>query len=89
MRGESVIREQAKQVIDGMVLDFADTADDEGSNQVPLLVLVGIKEAQDLLEEARAQAVADARRRGPYSWEAIGQALGITKQAAMKRYSGE
>jgi hypothetical protein len=89
MQGQQAIQEQATERTQEMVSDFLDTADDMGARHPLLLVLVGIKAARERLEVEQEQAVANARARGPYSWEAIGDALGISKQAAAKRYSGE
>ena len=44
-----------------------------------------LNQAALAIEDARAAAVADLRDQGT-SWAAIGAALGVTKQAAVKRY---
>lgn len=42
---------------------------------------------RELVAEAEAEAVRDARREGA-SWQVIGRRLGISKQAAQQRYGG-
>lgn len=47
--------------------------------------LAALAEAQDHLDAWRATVVHQAREKG-YTWEAIGRALAISKQAAQQRY---
>ena len=61
------------------------TALDMAEGGEPILELRRIREAQHHLERATAQQVRRARARG-YSWQAIGGALEITKQAAHKKF---
>ena len=51
--------------------------------------LTGMVNLSTDLDEAMADAITALRARHGYSWTDIGQALGITRQAAQKRWGGE
>jgi hypothetical protein len=51
----------------------------------PLLVLKGLGQVRDALDREIRQAVYVARTTG-LSWSAIGEQLGVSKQAAQQRY---
>ena len=51
----------------------------------PRLVLEGLGQVRDALEREMRQGVYVARKAG-LSWSAIGEALGVSKQAAQQRY---
>lgn len=48
--------------------------------------LVRLGEALEAVEDEIAGTVADMRAAGTYSWAQIGNALGVSKQAAQQRY---
>ena len=52
-------------------------------------LLAGLKTAEATVEATRAvlQAIIDELRRRSVSWEAIGKALGVSRQAAWERFS--
>jgi hypothetical protein len=50
--------------------------------------LRGLKSADRAVEHWLSEAVGEARRAGE-SWSAIGEALGVTRQAAWKLYNAE
>ena len=52
----------------------------------PLLRLVSVTGAMNILEAKRRQLVAEARRRGR-SWADIARAIGTTRQSAWEKYS--
>lgn len=52
----------------------------------PLDVIGGIAKGTVSLESTLRQAVAIARRQR-YTWEEIGQALGVTRQSAWERFA--
>jgi hypothetical protein len=52
----------------------------------PLLMLLHVTAAMDLLDDRRRDLVAECRRRGR-SWADIASALGVTRQSAWDRYS--
>lgn len=54
----------------------------------PLKVIRGITKGVKSLEPTLRQAVAIARQKR-YTWEEIGQALGVTRQSAWERFSTE
>jgi hypothetical protein len=54
----------------------------------PLLLLVALADGAAKVDDKIAELVAHARTSGK-SWTEIGQALGVTKQSAWERYSGE
>lgn len=54
----------------------------------PLLLLVTLADGAVKVDDKIAELVAHARASGK-SWTDIGQALGITKQSAWEKYSGE
>lgn len=54
----------------------------------PLVVLVGLAFAAARLEDKLTDVVRVCRTRGK-SWTQIGEALGMTKQSAWSRFSGE
>ncbi len=54
----------------------------------PLVRLRGLKTADRAVERWLSRAVADAREAG-VSWAAIGEALGVSRQAAWKLYNAE
>lgn len=54
----------------------------------PLVLLVALADGAVKVDDKLAELVANARAAGK-SWTEIGQALGITKQSAWEKYSGE
>ncbi len=54
----------------------------------PLVLLVTLADGAVKVDDKIAELVAHARAAGK-SWTEIGQALGITKQSAWEKYSGE
>jgi uncharacterized NAD(P)/FAD-binding protein YdhS len=54
----------------------------------PIHALRECRRAATALEKAMWQTVAEARQAG-HSWTEIGDALGVTKQTAWQRFSGE
>lgn len=59
-----------------------------GGEEEPLQVLAGISKGMARIEERVGFFVAEARKKG-HTWEEIGEALGVTRQAAWERYSTE
>lgn len=54
----------------------------------PLVILVALAYGAARIEEKMGEVVNECRRSGR-SWTQIGQALGISKQAAWERFAGE
>ena len=54
----------------------------------PVSALRECRRAATALEKVMWQTVAEAREAG-HSWQEIGDALGVTKQTAWQRFSGE
>ena len=54
----------------------------------PLVLLVALADGAIKVDDKMSDLVAHCRQSGK-SWTQIGQALGITKQAAWERFSGE
>lgn len=52
----------------------------------PLKLLAGIREGQRNLEKWQREAVTAARKQGQ-SWDEIGTACGVSRQAAWERFS--
>jgi len=52
----------------------------------PLEVISGITEGTAMLDRQLRDSVAQARKQG-VSWEQIGKALGVSRQAAWERFS--
>ncbi len=57
------------------------------TNQDPRVGLAAVAALRELVERLDALQVDSARRHG-WSWEEIGKALGVTKQAVHKKYGG-
>ena len=55
------------------------------TNQDPRVGLAAVAALRGLVERLEALQVDNARRHG-WSWEEIGKALGVTKQAVHKKY---
>jgi hypothetical protein len=70
-----------------MVLMPADLSITEGHVD-PLLLLVTLADGSAKVEDKIRELVAYCRQTGK-SWTQIGQALGMTKQSAWERFSGE
>lgn len=68
-------------------VELAD-ADLAADSTDPLVVLVGLAFAGARLEDKLTEVVRLSRTRGK-SWTQIGEALGMTKQSAWSRFSGE
>jgi hypothetical protein len=78
---------------DGMVRHDAVLIFDQAWSEVQaridgatLLELVALDELQKCIEEKRALMVRRARLDDDHSWSEIGHALGVSKQAAAKKY---
>jgi hypothetical protein len=56
-----------------------------GASQVPLVALAAISDLRRELDRLELLAAVEARDRGT-SWSEIGDAVGISKQAAAKRW---
>lgn len=54
----------------------------------PIAALRECRGAATALQKVMWQTVAEARQAG-HSWQEIGEALGVTKQTAWQRFSGE
>jgi hypothetical protein len=54
----------------------------------PLRVVAGIREGAQTLDEWQRKAVAVAREQGR-TWEEIGTACGVSRQAAWERFSSD
>jgi len=66
--------------------EYAETARRATTGKVDVQTLLSATaRSREIAEALREQAVRQARRSG-WSWRAIGQALGTTKQAAQQRY---
>jgi hypothetical protein len=59
---------------------------DELRSDDPAVGLAAVLALRDLADEVEASQVRLARRLG-WSWEAIGLALGVTRQSVHKKYS--
>ena len=59
-----------------------------GGDDEPLRVLGGITEGLKHIDQTVRFYVAEARKKG-HTWEEIGSALGVTRQAAWEKYSNE
>jgi hypothetical protein len=55
------------------------------TNHDPRVGLVAVAALRELVERLEALQVDNARRHG-WSWEEIGKALGVSKQAVHKKY---
>lgn len=78
---------EARQERDGPGMQVRVTLGISGSiDEHPLEVIRGITKGVKSLEPTLRQAVAVARQKR-YTWEEIGQALGITRQSAWERFS--
>ena len=51
--------------------------------------MVRIHESRRLVDDAVAQVVARLRATASVTWARIGEALGMTRQSAWERFSGE
>lgn len=70
-----------------LCFDLSNAAAGTGATfQQPLWVLAGLRESIRYMESATRAQVAQARDAG-LSWSEIGEALGVSKQAAAKKYS--
>jgi hypothetical protein len=65
---------------------FLPLADPERRRRDPLRALTAAKDLDLLVKVARESAVVEARRAG-WTWGNIGEALGISSQAAHERYA--
>ena len=66
--------------------EYAETARRAASGKIDVQTLLSLAaRSRELAEALRELAVRQARRSG-WSWQAIGQALGTTKQAVQQRY---
>lgn len=74
-----------KHFVDELLVEFGTFAESAPPRDRPLWMLDGIKAAEERLEAARLNWVKNARLNGS-TWDEIGDALGITKQGAAKRY---
>jgi hypothetical protein len=61
---------------------------DELRSADPAVGLAAVLALRDLADEVEAAQVRHARRLG-WSWEAIGVALGVTRQSVHKKYAAE
>lgn len=52
----------------------------------PLRVVAGLREGMNTLDEWQRKAIAKAREQGR-SWEEIGKACGVSRQAAWERFA--
>lgn len=52
----------------------------------PLRVVAGVREGMSALDEWQRKAVAAARQQG-CSWEEVGKACGVSRQAAWERFA--
>jgi hypothetical protein len=65
---------------------FLPLADPERRARDPLRALTAAKDLELLLKVARESAVIEARRAG-WTWDNIGELLGLTRQATHNRYA--
>lgn len=80
-------RDEARQERDGAAMHVSVSLGISGSiDEHPLEVIRGITKGVKSLEPTLRQAVAIARQKR-YTWEEIGQALGVTRQSAWERFS--
>lgn len=54
----------------------------------PLRVIAGIRKGVDALDEWQRKAVGTARRQGR-TWDEIGKACGVSRQAAWERFASD
>ena len=71
----------AEMYLPNDLADFRDFAD-------PITVLIGLNSAAEHVNSKLTQVVAYCRAEGK-TWTQIGEALGMSKQAAWERFSGE
>ena len=71
--------------------EIADVADNLGSDTAgDTAQLVGLARASTLIDELISEKVTDLREGdSPLSWSEIGDALGVTRQAAQQRYGSK
>jgi hypothetical protein len=77
-----------KHFVDELLAEFGTFAASAEPRDRSLWMLDGINAAEEKLRLARFTWVRNARLNGS-TWDEIGDALGITKQAAAKRYGGK
>ncbi len=65
--------------------DSVETADLKEADSVALRVIAGLTEERDRLNERLTEAVRSARN-AHWSWSEIGAMLGVSKQAAQRKY---
>lgn len=81
---ENMVRHDA----DGIMSDHAWPKIQDRIGGATLLELVALDEMQKWIEAERATLVRRARVDDEHSWTEIGNALGVSKQAAAKKYGG-
>lgn len=68
-------------------LILRDLLDQVENDDTPSSVMVGLEQAGVMLRQLLQEVVDLARTRG-YTWQQIGQCLGMTKQGAWLRFAG-
>jgi hypothetical protein len=77
-----------KHFVSELLVEFGTFAESSPPRERGLWVLDGIKAAEDALEVSRTFWVKLARLNGA-TWDEIGDVLGVSKQAAAKRYGSK
>ncbi|HEX6471317.1 MAG TPA: ClpX C4-type zinc finger protein [Streptosporangiaceae bacterium] len=80
---ESIVAEYRDKAVEVRLPVWGDLTDEQMLEHIPRIAVVA-----DQVEAGLRSWVQELRRRG-VTWARIGQALGITRQSAWERFSGE